>query len=63
MSLEEFYERLEGLVRAVTAHGHICGWCYTRLTDVEQERNGIYFHDRSGKFDMERIRRIFSIAP
>ena len=36
-SLEEFYRRLEGLVRAVIAHGHICGWCYTQLTDVEQE--------------------------
>lgn len=28
-----------------------------------QERNGIYFYDRSEKFDMERIRRIFSIEP
>ena len=50
-------------MRAVTAHGHICGRCYTQLTDVEQERNGIYFYDRSEKFDMERIRRIFSIEP
>ena len=63
VSVEEFYRRLEGLVRAVVAHGHICGWCYTQLTDVEQERNGIYFYDRSEKFDMERIRRIFSIEP
>jgi len=38
-------------------------WFHTQLTDVEQERNGIYFYDRSEKFDMERIRRIFSIAP
>ena len=62
-SLEEFYRRLEGLVRAVTAHDHICGWCYTQLTDVEQERNGIYCYDRTEKFDMERMRRIFSIEP
>ena len=62
-SLEEFYRRLEGLVRAVMAHDHICGWCYTQLTDVEQERNGIYLYDRSEKFDMERIRGIFSIEP
>ena len=62
-SLEEFYRRLEALVRAVMAHDHICGWCYTQLTDVEQERNGIYRYDRSEKFDMERIRRIFSIEP
>ena len=62
-SLEEFYRRLEGLVRAVTAHEHICGWTYTQIVDVEQERNGIYFYDRSEKFDMERIRRILSIEP
>ena len=33
------------------------GYCYTQLTDVEQEQNGIYFYDRKLKFDMERIRR------
>jgi hypothetical protein len=32
------------------------GYCYTQLTDVYQEQNGIYFFDRSTKFDMERIR-------
>ena len=32
------------------------GYCYTQLTDVYQEHNGIYKFDRSGKFDMERIR-------
>ena len=59
-SLEEFYRRLEGLVRAVESHPHICGWCYTQLTDVEQEKNGIYFYDRREKFDMARIRRIIT---
>ena len=60
-SLEEFYARLEQLVETVMSHQHICGWCYTQLTDVEQEKNGIYFYDRSTKFDMERIRRIFQM--
>ncbi len=58
-SLEEFYSRLEGLVKSVTNHTHIAGWCYTQLTDVEQEQNGIYFFDRTPKFDIERIRKIF----
>jgi hypothetical protein len=42
---------------------HCCGYCYTQLTDVEQEKNGIYFYNRSEKFDMERVREIFSRVP
>lgn len=36
---------------------------FTQLTDVEQEQNGIYYYDRSSKFDMERIKAIFSKHP
>ncbi len=32
------------------------GYCYTQLTDVFQEQNGIYMFDRSEKVEMERIR-------
>ena len=60
-SLDELYERLEGQVRAILSMEHICGFCYTQLTDVEQEQNGIYYYDRSEKFDMGRIRSIFTI--
>ena len=28
----------------------ICGFCYTQLTDIEQEQNGLYKYDRSRKF-------------
>ena len=31
----------------------ICGFCYTQLTDVEQEQNGLYKYDRSRKFSDE----------
>ena len=59
----ELYERLEGQVDAILSYGHIAGYCYTQLTDVEQEQNGIYAFDRSPKFDMKRIRGIFSKTP
>ena len=63
-SLEEFYTRLEGQVDALMDIAeNVWGYCYTQLTDVEQEQNGIYFYDRSSKFDMERIRAIFSKRP
>lgn len=54
-TVEEFYTRLEGQVDAILGLDHICGYCYTQLTDVEQEENGIYNYDRTPKFDMERI--------
>lgn len=41
----------------------IWGYCYTQLTDVEQEQNGIYYYDRTPKFDMKRIHAIFSKTP
>jgi beta-galactosidase/beta-glucuronidase len=59
-TLEELYARLEGLVDVVLGIDHMCGFCYTQLTDVEQERNGIYNYDRTEKFDMARIARIFA---
>lgn len=63
-SLEEFYARLEGLVNTVLSlSDHVWGYCYTQLTDVEQEQNGIYYYDRTPKFDMKRIHAIFSKNP
>ncbi len=60
-SLEEFYARLRGQVEAIVSNPNICGFCYTQLTDVEQEQNGIYFYDRSLKFDMKIIKEIFEM--
>ena len=40
-TLEEFYTRLEGQVDALLSlSGQVWGYCYTQLTDVEQEQNG-----------------------
>jgi len=57
-SLEEFYTRYEGLTKTLLNHPQICGFCYTQLTDIEQEQNGIYTFDRSPKFDVARIRAV-----
>ena len=59
-TLEEFYARLEALTDVILSLDHITGFCYTQLTDIEQEQNGIYNYDRSAKFDMARIRAIFT---
>jgi len=62
-TLEDFYERLEGLVETVLGFDHIRGYCYTQLTDIEQEQNGIYYYDRTEKFDMARISAAFTRVP
>ena len=60
---EEFYSRLEGQIKALKASEHVVGFCYTQLTDVEQEKNGIYYYDRRPKLDMKRIKAIFELIP
>ncbi len=62
-TLDEVYSRLEGQVNALLSLKHVKGYCYTQLTDVEQEQNGIYNYDRTEKFDMKKIRRILSKNP
>lgn len=57
----EFTDRFCGLAEAILAAGNIMGFCYTQLTDVEQEQNGLVYYDRSPKFPpelYERIRRV-----
>ncbi len=57
-SLEEFYARYDGLTTALIDCPKMIGFCYTQLTDVEQELNGIYRYDRSEKFDSEILYKI-----
>ncbi len=57
---DEFFQRLRGLTDALLNNPHICGFCYTQLTDVEQEVNGLYTYKREAKFDPERYRQIFT---
>ncbi|MEU5114337.1 sugar-binding domain-containing protein [Streptomyces longwoodensis] len=54
---EEFLTRFEGLTGVLLDDPDMFGYCYTQLTDVFQEQNGLYRFDRSVKLDIERIRR------
>lgn len=54
-SSEEFYTRFEALCHILLENPGMFGYCYTQLTDVFQEQNGIYAFDRTPKFDMERL--------
>ncbi|MFJ4209452.1 glycoside hydrolase family 2 protein [Paenarthrobacter sp. NPDC089675] len=57
-SEEEFYARFEGLCSVLLDNPDMFGYCYTQLTDVFQEKNGIFNFDRGGKFDLDRIRAV-----
>lgn len=48
---EEFIARFKGLTEALLFHPKMGALCYTQLTDVEQEQNGLYTYDRKAKFD------------
>jgi len=47
---EEFAKRYVGLTTVLMEHPRVCGFCYTQLTDIEQEQNGLYAYDRTKKF-------------
>jgi hypothetical protein len=57
-SLDEFYARYDGLVSALLDNPNLFGFCYTQLTDVEQEHNGLYYYDRRPKFDLKKLHDI-----
>ncbi len=57
-SEEELVERYAGLTNALLDNYRMFGFCYTQLYDIEQEQNGLYYYDRTPKFDTEIFRKI-----
>ncbi len=55
---DEFLERYEALIAALLSCEPVQGFCYTQLTDVEQEVNGLLTYDRRPKADLTRIKEI-----
>lgn len=58
---DEFLERFEGITKAIKQTDYICGFCYTQLTDVQQEINGLVNENRNDKFSEKAIKRIKEI--
>ena len=59
---EDALARLRGLYEAIAKVPRIIGVCYTQLTDVEQEINGLLTYDRKPKFDVNAIKAINDIV-
>lgn len=54
-SPNELAQRFGALTQAILADDRISGYCYTQLTDVEQEMNGLLTYDRRPKAPPEHI--------
>lgn len=56
---EEFLARLEPVTRFLLHSGKFAGYCYTQLTDVMQEVNGLLRPDRTPKVEIGQLREVF----
>ena len=58
--MEDFFARYKGLTDALLDNDQMFALCYTQLTDVEQEQNGLYTYEREAKFDTQRLHDIMA---
>ena len=56
---EEIYQRIESLMDGIK-QCKFQGFCYTQLTDVQQEVNGLLDEEHHNKFDNKRLYKIFT---
>lgn len=57
-SEKEFLETYERILKDINDSDTLYGYCYTQLSDVEQEVNGLLTYDRKYKVEPELIKKI-----
>lgn len=57
-SKEEFLKRFQKLTSAIKALPYVCGYCYTQVSDVQQEVNGLMDSKRNYKIDPKLIKEV-----
>ncbi|MGV3490377.1 MAG: glycoside hydrolase family 2 protein [Devosia sp.] len=55
---EEYLAILKDLFDAIYASPELSGFCYTQLTDTQQEKNGLYDEARNPKLPVDKLREI-----
>lgn len=55
---EDFIKRFDSITTAVKELPYVCGYCYTQVSDVQQEINGLMDMDRNFKVEPEIIKEI-----
>ena len=51
---------MKSLTSTIQKIPYCCGFCYTQLTDVMQETNGLLTAERENKADIAELNSIFS---
>ncbi|MGP3778546.1 glycoside hydrolase family 2 protein [Halanaerobium saccharolyticum] len=59
---EELFQRIEKLMVLIKEAEYFRGYCYTQLTDVEQEKNGLLDENREFKLELEKIKELNQIV-
>ena len=57
---KEFLQRFDGLIKAIDSLPYSCGYCYTQVTDVQHEVNGLLDFEHKSKFDKKQIKEILN---
>lgn len=57
---DEYLKIMKSLTSAIQKIPYCCGFCYTQLTDVMQETNGLLTAERENKADIAELNSIFS---
>ncbi|WP_314061645.1 glycoside hydrolase family 2 TIM barrel-domain containing protein [uncultured Vagococcus sp.] len=55
---EAFMKRFDEIHQAIQNLDYVSGYCYTQLTDVEQEVNGLLTPDRQPKVDLRKVKKV-----
>lgn len=59
---EQFLARFRSMVQGIRGAGLFVGHCYTQLTDVQQEINGLVTPDRKPKVSPAKIKAILEVS-
>lgn len=62
-NVEKYVEDIKSDIENILKTPSFCGYCYTELTDVYQETNGLLTMDRTSKADVEQLKEIFKKNP
>ena len=60
---EAFVRRYDAVTSAIKALPYVCGYCYTQVTDVQQEINGLMDMERNFKVDPAILKEINERKP
>lgn len=55
---EEFIKRFESITTAIKKTPYICGYCYTQVSDVQQEKNGLLDKNHNYKINPDLIKAV-----